>query len=160
MTNEKINKTYYYILCEMSGFDYEATFALKELAKECKKLLLDNLNAQVDKGKINDPIFGCSIKNFHGHSLAWNKEKWRKSAEIVYQYFKASSLIKVIKSYENIFGSKIVYDYDALLEYLYGCFSNNEEIEWSKAPSLGKDFYLVPESVLIDKNDKFKELYE
>ncbi len=160
MANEKINKTYYCILCEMSGFDYEATNSFKALARECKKLLLDNINAQVDKGKINDPIFGCSIKSFHGHPLAWNKAKWRKSAKIVYQYFKASTLIKEIKSYEDIFGRKIVYDYNALLEYLYACFSNNEEIEWSRAPSLGKDFCLVPESVLIDKIDKFKELYE
>ena len=160
MGKEQINKTYYCILCEMSGFDYEATNALKALARECKRYLLDDLNAQVQEGKINDPIFGCSIKNFHGHSLSWNKTSWRKSAEIVYQYFKASSLIKAIKKYETIFNSKIIYDYNEALEFVYHAFSTNSEIEWSRLPSLGKDFYLVPEKVLTDKLNRFKELYE
>ena len=155
-----MNKTYYCILCEMSGFEYEASNALKSLAKECKKFLLDDINAQVHEGKINDPIFGCSIKTFHGHSLAWNKLKWKKSAEIIYQYFKAAALIRTIKEYESIFNSKIVYDYMALMEFLYESFSNNEEIVWALAPSLGKDFCLVPEKVLEDKLNRFKELYE
>ena len=38
----KLGKTYYYILCEMSGFEYEANDAFKSLAKECKKYLLDD----------------------------------------------------------------------------------------------------------------------
>ena len=144
----------------MSGFAYEASSPLKTLAKECKKFLLNDLNAQVQDGQINDPIFGCSIKGFHGHHLAWNKAQWEDSAEVVYQYFKAASLIRTIKEYEQVFGKTIVYDYNALLEFVYESLSKGEEIVWSRAPSLGKDFYFVPEKVLEDKLNRFKELYE
>ncbi len=153
-------KTYYSILCEMSGYPYKADSAQKQLATKCKSFLLNALNEQVSEGEIKDPVFGCSIKPFYGHNLSWNKAKWRESAEIVYAYFKASTVISEIKKYERIFNTTIVLDYKELLEFLVKAFRNGEEIEWCFAPSIGKDFCLVPESSLTDIIKKFTDLFE
>ena len=158
--SEKFNRTQYLILCEVSSFPYKATTDERAFAKECKKYLLAVLNAQVEDGEIKDPIFGCSIKSFYGHHLSWNKAKWRESASIVYNYYKASKIIEVIRNYESVFKKTIIFDSLSLLKYLADCFLNNKEINWSLAPALGQDFIFVPEVTLEDKIKEFEEMYE
>ena len=156
----KPEKTYYCIMCEMNGFSYKADDSLKALAKEIKKYVLEVLNSQVKTGKLNDPIFACSIKTFFGHHLAWNKASWKTSAAVVYNYFKSKTLISSIKEYEKIFNKEIVHNYFELLEFFYQSLSAGKEIEYWRAPGIGSAFSYVPEETLNNKLKQFKDLYE
>ena len=155
----KKERTYYCILCEMSGFSYNASKAEKSLVKEVREYLLSVLNG-AKGGKFYDPIFACSVMTFYGHHLSWNKTSWKKSAEIVYQYFKASTLIKKIKSYELVFNKPIISDYLGALNYLVECLSKETEIDYWKIPGICASFELVPQSLLDKTIIKFQELYE
>lgn len=159
-TSKKINRTYYCILCEMSGFDYETDEPTKKLTKKIKRYLMDYLNTQTKSGKMYDPIFACSIANFYGYHLSWSKNEWRKSAKIVYDYFKASSLIKTIHKYESIFNTQIIHDYNALLSYLVEKISNSKEIIIDLAPGVSSYITLIPESIFEEQLYSFVKLYE
>ena len=118
------------------------------------------MNSQVKTGKLNDPIFACSIKTFFGHHLAWNKTSWKRSAAVVYNYFKSKTLISSIKEYEKIFNKEIVHNYFELLEFFYQSLSTGKEIEYWRAPGIGSAFSYVPEETLNNKLKQFKDLYE
>ena len=143
----------------MSGFSYESSKVEKALAKETKDYLLNVLNG-VKGSKFYDPIFACSIESFYGHHLSWNKSSWKKSAEIVYQYFKASTLIKKIKTYESVFNKAIITDYLGALNYLAEHLLKEDEIDYWQIPGICASFELVPQSVLDKTISKFKGLYE
>lgn len=148
------------IMCEISGYPYEAPNSHKALASECKKYLLDVLNPQTKNGNIYDLIFACSNLSFHGNHLAWNKNSWIRSALIVYNYFKAKTLIQVICQYNNVFNDQLVFDYDSLLKFLYKSISDGGEIDYGNAPGVKSSFSYVPTSTLDDRLEKFKKLYE
>ena len=148
------------IMCEISGYPYEAPKSHKLLAQECKKFLAEVLAAQTKNRKVYDLIFACNNLGFYGHRLAWNKNEWIKSSLIVYNYFKAKTIADKIQSYERIFNNKIVYNYNELLEYFYKVFNRGESINYLIAPGLGSNFSLVPIQTLEEKEIKFKNLYE
>lgn len=145
---------------EINHHDYNANNAVKALAKETKKYLLDVLNFENKGQYLHDPVFASYDFTFHGHHLSWNARAWEKSAFILYCYFEAKTLISKIKEYELMFRCTIVDDYNALLKYLYQCISTDEEINYSKANGLNTNFELVPIKVLEEKTKRFEELYE
>lgn len=159
-TKSKLKKTYYYILCEVSHFSYKADSETKQFIKQVKEYLLDVINFQNKGQRMNDPIIGCSVFTFHGHHLSWNKDTWKRSAHILYQYYKAKSLIDKIKEYEKIFKVQIVHDYSTLLNYFYKCISSGTQINYGLAPGLTADFVLVPPDTLDNVLLEFKTLYE
>lgn len=155
----KKERAYYCILCEINGFPYKGTEVEKSFAKEIREYLLNVLNG-ANGSKFYDPVFACSIATFYGHHLSWNKASWRKSADILYNYFKASALMDQIKSYEKIFNKQIIVDYVKALKYLAECLSKDDEIDYWKIPGICSAFEIVPLSVLDETIEKFKDLYE
>ena len=158
----KKNKTFYCILCEMSGYSYDGTRAEKSLAKALRKYFLDEMNSHTKNGRGNyyKPLFASDKAPFHGHFLSWKKEEWRRSAAIVYNYFKAETLIKCIRENEKRLEKTIIHDYNGMLEYFYKALSSDEEIDYWKAPGIDAAFELMDQKELDDKLRRFKELYE
>ena len=158
----RLYRTHLCILCEMGNYPYKGTEIEKSLAKDVKKFLLDEMNShtKAGAGKFYDPIFACSKMPFHGHYLSWHKGTWKRSAEVVYNYYKAEELIKCIRKYEGIVSKTIIHDYSGLLEYFYNAISKNEEIDFWKGPGIDAAFECVPEETLNNRLRQFKELYE
>ena len=159
---DKINlyQTCKCIMDEISNHPYKSSNAHKALAKGCKKFLEHSLFRQKETEKNPNLIFWCSKITFYGHHLAWNKDEWLKSALIVYNYFKAKTIVDTIKSYEAIYKEEIVHNYNEVLEYFYDSLSKNEIIQYESIPGLTSSFTYIPISKLESKLNKFKELYE
>ena len=165
MEKEIGKKLYNTFLCigrEMRGNAFSADEKLKALTKELKRYVLDVTNVHNKGGRIYDPVIACQAFNFYGHALAWNKNQWLSSAEIVYNYFKAEILVREIQKYEGIYKEEIIVEgkRQELLEYLYKAISIGEEMNYESAPGINANFVYVPTSVLDDKLKRFKELYE
>ena len=153
-------KTYDTIAKVMRGNPYRTDENRKQLAKDIRKYVLDVLNEK-NKGKyLYDAVYASQSFHFYSKQLGWNKSQWKKSAEIVYNYYKAAKLIEIIKSYEPVAGKPIVVDYRALIDYIYTGLSIGEEILFSNAPGLTSDFNFVPQELLDEKLEEFKKLYE
>ena len=121
---------------------------------------VSSVGSGVGSGVLTGALFACDVAPFRGHFLSWKKEEWRRSAAIVYNYFKAETLIKCIREYEKRLDKTIIHDYNGMLEYFYAALSNNEEIDYWKAPGIDAAFELIPQKTLDDKLRRFKELYE
>ena len=160
--SKNLYNTYLCIGREMRGNAFSADEKLKALTKELKKYVLDVTNVHNKGGRIYDPVIACQAFNFYGHALAWNKNQWQQSAEIVYNYFKAEILVREIQKYEKIYNETIIVEgqRQELLEYLYKSISIGEEMRYELAPGINANFLDVPTSVLDDKLERFKELYE
>ena len=153
-------KTYYCILCEVSGYPYKADENTKQLAIALRKYLLETINAQCKSGEVKDPIWGCSRFQIHGHNLSWNSNNWEESAKVLYTYFKAERLVQKIKEYELIYRETIINDYFGTIEYLYKSLTLHNEIDYWGIPSLGASFEYVPIEALNSVLEKFENLYE
>lgn len=158
--SKKLHFTYHIIACEMRGNFYNADDKTKALAKATKEYLLEVLNSQNKGGRLFDPIIASQAFHFYNHQLAWGVGRWERSAEVVYKYFKAKTLIKKIKEYDKVAGKPIVNDYEKLLEYLYECLGGRDEINYQAAPGISKDFIYVPIEILNGILERFKKLYE
>ena len=153
-------KTYDVIAKVIRGNPYRTDDNRKQLAKNIRQFVLDVLNEK-NKGKyLYDAVYASQSFHFYNKQLGWNKNQWKKSAEIVYNYYKAAKLIEIIKSYESTAGKKIVVDYRALIDYLYTGLTIGEEIFFGSAPGLTSDFNFVPQELLDEKLLEFKNLYE
>lgn len=151
------NKLYEYIRCEMTRAKYNATPSIKALCRNIKQYLLDVLNAESkSNNRINDTVFISSVIRFYGNDLAWNKKDGERSAKIVYNYFKANTILEKIKDYEDIFKKQIVTDNIKFLNFLYENIRKGLKVEYSLSDSLTPDFALVPEEVLAETLNNFK----
>lgn len=158
--NSKLYFTCKCIMCEISGYPYEAPKSHKALAEECKKYLLDVLNSQTKNRNIYDLIFACSNLSFNGYHLAWNKDAWIKSSLIVYNYFKAKTLIQIVYDYNKIFNEQIVFNYNELLDFFFKSLFEGTEINYSHPPGVKSSFSYIPTIKFEEKLVRFKELYE
>ena len=148
---------YSFIRREMTGAKYDATPSIRALCRSVKKYLLDVLNAESkSNNRINDTVFMSSVISFYGNELSWNKADGIRSAKIVYNYFKANTILEKIKDYEDIFKKQIITDNVKFLKFLYEDISKGLKVEYSRSDSLTPDFALVPESVLDDILINFK----
>ena len=158
----KVVRIYYCINCAINGYPCQMNESEELLAKDIKRMIVDVANQQVEKGKINSAQFATRIKDFYGHNLSWNKRTWRRSAEIVYNYYKAKKLIEKINEYKKMFGTgkEIVgADYLSVLHFFYNSISQNKEIDYSQAPII-ISFELYPQQVLDEVLLSFKNNFE
>ena len=99
-------------------------------------------------------------KEFYGHYLSWNKSTWKKSAKIVYDFYKARKIIEKIQSFDKIFGLNTIGNkYNETLNFFYTYISKNEDIVYGKAP-IDLTFEFYPEEALNDVLKDFKTKFE
>jgi len=158
--SQKLHFTYHIIACFMRGNPCKADANTKALAKATRDYLLDVLNKQNKGGTIYDPVIASQAFNFFGHALAWNANRWERSADIVYKYFKAKTIIEKIKEYDKVAGKSIVDDYLALLNFLFCSLEREEEINYDAAPGINENLLFVPTCILKKVEQKFKLLFE
>lgn len=155
-----INRIYHCINCAIHNYPCSMNEEEKNLVNEIKQYIVEVANIQVEEGKINSAQFACMTKEFYGHYLSWNKNTWKKSAKIVYDYYKARKIIEKIQYYDKMFGINTIRDkYNETLGFFYSYISKNEDIVYGKAP-INLTFEYYPEDVLNDILEEFKNKFE
>lgn len=153
--NQNTLKIYSFIRDEFRNRAYDALPSYRALCRSIKAYFLDVVNKD-RKIKFTNATEACESALFFNHSLYWTDKAWPISASIVYSYFKANTLVEKIQYYEEIKQVKMCEDYDELLDYFYYCISKDVQIDYSKAPSITKDFSLIPIESLEGILENFK----
>ena len=153
--NQNTLKIYSFIRDEFRNRAYNALPSYRALCRSIKTYFLDVVNKD-RKIKFTNATEACESALFFNHSLYWTDKAWPISASIVYSYFKANTLVEKIQYYEEIKQVKMCEDYDELLNYFYYCVSKDIQIDYSKAPSITKDFSLIPIESLEGILENFK----
>ena len=158
--SRKLHFTYHVIACCVRGNPINADKGLINFALKIREYLLDVLNEDNHSAFMSNAVYASQAFLFYGHSLAWNAAKWEKSADIVYRYYKAKTLIDKILEYNVVAGKQIVEDYIALLHYLSRELENGNNVNFYAGPGLNDGFSYVPETVLLGVIKDFESQYE
>lgn len=151
----RTDRIFSFIRDEFRNQAYNALPSFRALCRSIKTYFLDVVNKD-RKIKFTNAREACESALFYKNSISWTDKAWLNSARIIYSYFKANTLIEKIQYYEEIKQVKMCDNYDALLDYFYYCISNNTQIDYSKAPSVTKDFALIPIESLNEILENFK----
>lgn len=156
----KIDRLYHCINCGIHNYPCSMNEQEKEIVENIKRFIVEVANIQVEEGKINSAKFACMTKEFYGHYLSWNKNTWKKSAKIVYDFYKARKIIEKIQSFDKMFGLNTIGDkYNETLNFFYTYICKNEDIVYGKAP-IDLTFEFYPEEALNDVLKDFKTKFE
>ena len=155
VNNKRILSIYSLINEEMSGNVYAGTPSEKALCRSVKKYLLDVLNNQSSNKYIN-PIDACLKEDFYMRKLSWGKEHGLESADIVYSYFKAQTIIDKILEYEEDIKQKIVVDQSKFLELLFKNINSTDAVNYASLEFVNKGFEATLKRIIGDTLDNFK----
>lgn len=142
------------IRLEMLGSKYDASPSEKALCKNLKKYLKNKLKIQ-PSDNLEGPVFNSATALFNSKMIAWNRNDGARCAKIVYDFFKADTIIEKIKNYEDIYKKEIITDYSSLVYYLYNEIATKNAIDFEHAPGLSSDFSLVPNNVIFNILENF-----
>ena len=96
------------------------------------------------------------IPNFFGYTFSL-RNLTKNDAKIFFSFYKAISLINIIKKYENIYNKIIIHDYASVLHDFQEMIIKNGETNYSTAQGLTSSFNLVPITVLDNCLENLKK---
>ena len=97
-----------------------------------------------------DPAFPNKPYNFYDYTFSFMYVSY-KDVDIFYNYYKAFSIIEIIKNCEKIYEKQIICDEDVLLHFLFQLLSKKENIDFNHLKGTTTMISYVPFSLLESK---------